>query len=204
MEKHSCFEGYADGDPQMERYHDEEWGKPCRDEKQLLELFLRECFQAGLSWKSILHKRENFRAAFDQFDIDRIAAYSADKIDRLMQDPGIIRNRKKIEGAVTNARCVQEIRREYGSFTAYLWHFTGNQTVYEPIDVTRDELSDEISADMKKRGMKFVGSVTIFSYIQSVGIIYSHPESCFRFAEDHAERFFHNRYRGGKVAAERQ
>lgn len=202
MKKHSCFDGYADGDPMMQRYHDEEWGKPCREEQKLLELFFLECFQAGLSWKAVLHKRENFRAVFDSFDAGRIAAYSAEKIDRLMQDPGIIRNRRKIEGAVANAGCVLEIQKEFGSFAEYLWHFTGDQTIYEPIDVTRDELSDEISKDMKKRGMKFVGSVTIFSYIQSVGIIYSHPESCWRFAEDHAERFFHNRYRGGKVVTE--
>lgn len=202
MEKHGCFDAYAAGDPEMIRYHDEEWGVPCHDEQKLIEMFILEFFQAGLSWKVVFHKREAFRRALDQFDIQKIAQYQQEKIDALMQDPTIIRNRRKIEGTVTNARCVLQIQQEYGSFEKYLWHFTDGCTVYEPASVTKDELSDTISKDMKKRGMKFVGSITVFSFLQSVGIIYSHPKDCWRFQADHAERFVHNRYADGKVCTE--
>ncbi|MGI6736261.1 MAG: DNA-3-methyladenine glycosylase I [Anaerovoracaceae bacterium] len=202
MARKSCFTEYARGDALLERYHDEEWGLPCRDEQKLVEMFLLETFQAGLSWKTILHKREGFRRAFDDFDDRRIAAYGTEKIEALMADPDIIRNRRKIEGAVANARCIGELREEYGSFSGYLWHFTEGQTIYEDASVTRDELSDAVSRDMKKRGMKFVGSVTIFSFLQSVGIIYSHPENCRRFAADGAERYLHNKYTDGKVRRE--
>ncbi len=153
MEKRrSCFDGYASGDELVQRYHDEEWGVPCRDEQKLIEFFILELFQAGLSWKTILHKREAFRAALDE----------------LMGNPEIIRNRRKIEGMIVNAGIVLEIRKEYGSFTEYLWHFTDGKTIPEPIDVTADDLSDDVSKDMKKRGMKFAGSVTVFSFLQSV------------------------------------
>lgn len=194
MEKHSCFDGYADGDEQMQRYHDEEWGAPCHDEKKLTELFILEMFQAGLSWKTILHKREAFRAALDNFDIEKIAAYGPEKVDELMNDPAIIRNRRKIEGLILNAGCILKIRGEYASLSEYLWHFTNGRTILEPIDVTTDALSDDVSDDMKKRGMKFVGSVTIFSYLQSIGIIYSHPETCWRYQADNAEQFVGNTY----------
>jgi DNA-3-methyladenine glycosylase I len=199
MEKRSCFASYAKGDPLIEKYHDEEWGLPCRDEDALTEMFILETFQAGLSWKTILHKREGFRRAFDGFDADRIAEYGPDKIAELMSDPAIIRNRAKISGAVTNCRVILELRDKFGSFCDYLWHFTGDETIYEDASVTRNELSDDVSADMKKRGMKFVGSVTIYSFLQSVGIIYSHPEDCWRFEADGASRFIHNTYRDGKV-----
>lgn len=191
----SCFDEYAAGDELMLRYHDEEWGLPCHDEQKLTELFILEMFQAGLSWRTILHKREAFRAALDNFDIEKIAGYGPDKMEELMKDPGIIRNRRKIEGLIVNAGCILEIRREYGSVSEYLWHFSGGKTIPEPIDVKTDALSDDVSRDMKKRGMKFVGSVTIFSYLQSVGIIYSHPKYCWRYRADHAERFEGNTYR---------
>ena len=199
MEKRSCFDGYAGNDHQMMRYHDEEWGKPCHDEQNLIELFFLEMFQAGLSWKTILHKREAFRNALCGFDVDKVAAFDEAKVEELMQDPTIIRNRKKIEGAIINARLIKDIQGEFGSLSNYLWNFTGDQSIFEPIEVTRDELSDEVSKDMKKRGMKYVGSVTIFSYLQSVGIIYSHPRSCWRFDEDGAEEFVRNRYSDGRV-----
>jgi DNA-3-methyladenine glycosylase I len=192
--KNSCFDGYADGDEQMQRYHDEEWGVPCHDEKKLIELFILEMFQAGLSWKTILHKREAFRAALDDFHVEKIAAYGPEKVDALMRDPAIIRNRRKIEGLIVNAGCILKIQAEYGSLSEYLWHFTDGQTIPEPIDVTADALSDDVSDDMKKRGMKYVGSITIFSYLQSVGIIYSHPETCWRYQSDHAEQFAGNTY----------
>jgi DNA-3-methyladenine glycosylase I len=183
----------------MERYHDEEWGVPCHDEQALVEMFTLEMFQAGLSWRTVFRKRENFRAALDNFDVFKIAAYSPDKVEELMGDPGIIRNRKKIEGLIVNAQIVIRLKEEFGSFDAYLWHFTHGQTIYEPPGVTRDELSDDVSRDMKRRGMKFAGSVSIFSFLQSVGIVYSHPRACWRFAADHAERYERNRYADGKV-----
>ena len=195
MEKRrSCFDGYASGDELVQRYHDEEWGVPCRDEQKLIEFFILELFQAGLSWKTILHKREAFRAALDGFDVEKIAAYGPEKVEELMGNPAIIRNRRKIEGMIVNAGIVLEIRKEYGSFTEYLWHFTDGKTIPEPIDVTADDLSDDVSKDMKKRGMKFAGSVTVFSFLQSVGIIYSHPEYCWRYKADHAERFAGNKF----------
>lgn len=178
----------------MQRYHDEEWGVPCRDEQKLIEFFILELFQAGLSWKTILHKREAFRAALDGFDVEKIAAYGPEKVEELMGNPAIIRNRRKIEGMIVNAGIVLAIRKEYGSFTEYLWHFTNGKTIPEPIDVTADDLSDDVSKDMKKRGMKFAGSVTVFSFLQSVGIIYSHPEYCWRYKADHAERFAGNKF----------
>ena len=178
----------------LQRYHDEEWGVPCRDEQKLIEFFILELFQAGLSWKTILHKREAFRAALDGFDVEKIAAYGPEKVEELMGNPEIIRNRRKIEGMIVNAGIVLEIRKEYGSFTEYLWHFTDGKTIPEPIDVTADDLSDDVSKDMKKRGMKFAGSVTVFSFLQSVGIIYSHPEYCWRYKADHAERFAGNKF----------
>ena len=199
MQRHSCFEGYANGDPETERYHDEEWGLPCHDEDRLVEMFVLELFQAGLSWRCVLRKRENFRAALDGFAVERIAGYTPERIEELMGDPGIIRNRRKLEGMVNNARIVCELRKEFGSFSAYLWHFTEGQTVFEPPDVTRDELSDEVSADMRRRGMKFAGSVTVFSFLQAVGIVYSHPRDCWRFEADHAADFADLRYVDGAV-----
>ncbi|MGI6590033.1 MAG: DNA-3-methyladenine glycosylase I [Eggerthellaceae bacterium] len=199
MERYNCFSSYAKNDPAMMKYHDKEWGVPSHDEQFLIEMFILELFQAGLSWKAVFHKRENFRKACDGFDIEKIAAYSSEKIEDLMQDPGIIRNRRKIESMVSNARIVLDLQKEYGSFSSYLWHFTDGQTIYELMEVTTDELSDIVSRDLKKRGMKFVGSITIFSFLQSVGIIYSHPKECWRFDADHAEAFVNNRYVDGNV-----
>lgn len=198
-ERKNCFEAYAKGDEELLCYHDEWWGRPCHDEAYLAEMLLLESFQAGLSWQLIYHRREAFRQAFDGFDMDKIAAYTAKDVERIMQAPLVIHNRRKIEGAVANARAVLKIRQEFGSFSAYLWHFTEDHTIIEPIRVTRDELSDEVSRDMRRRGMKFVGSVTIFSYLQSVGIIYSHPKTCWRYEADGAERFEGNRYEGGRL-----
>ncbi|MGI6178239.1 MAG: DNA-3-methyladenine glycosylase I [Eubacterium sp.] len=192
--KKNCFEKYAAGDEMMLRYHDEEWGVPCHDEQKLTELFILEMFQAGLSWKTILHKREAFRAALDGFDIEKIAAYGPEKIEGLMKDAAIIRNRRKIEGLIVNAGCILKIKDEFGSLAEYLWHFTEGKTIPEPIEVTTDDLSDDVSRDMKKRGMRFVGSVTIFSFLQSVGIIYSHPKDCWRYRADRAEQFEGNVY----------
>lgn len=166
--------------PLYVKYHDEEWGVATRDEHILYEQFILETFQAGLSWEGILNKRENFRKAYDNFDIDKICGYGEEKIEELMNNPGIIRNRLKIRASVTNSIIYREIRKEYGSFADYLWGFTGNRVIFEN-DRTTNEVSDAISRDLKKRGMKFVGSVTIYSYLQSVGVINSHNEGCFRF-----------------------
>ncbi len=161
------------------RYHDEEWGIPEHDDKKLYELLILESFQAGLSWECVLNKREAFRTAFDGFDIDKICKYGDDKITELMDNTGIIRNRRKIETTITNSRIFKEIQKEYGSFNTYLWGFTDNKTVIEYYRLrTTSALSDAISNDLKKRGMKFVGSTIIYSYLQAVGIINAHGSEC--------------------------
>jgi DNA-3-methyladenine glycosylase I len=168
-------------DPKNERYiryHDEEWGVPVHDDRKLFEMLILECFQAGLSWECVLNKREAFRKAFDSFDWEKICAYDESKLESLKNDPGIIRNRLKIQAAVTNARIFRDIRREYGSFSDYLWHFTDGKIIQEN-DRTTSPLSDEISRDLKKRGMKFVGTTVIYAYLQAVGIINSHMGGCF-------------------------
>ena len=192
--KHRCSTEWTGNDPLLIQYHDEEWGKPEHDEQKLIELFILELFQAGLSWSTILHKRENFRKDFDDFDIRKISSYDESKINQLVQDRGIIRNRKKIEAAVNNASVIQNIQREYGSFSSYIWHFTEGQSVIEDIHVTHDVLSDDVSEDMKRRGMKFAGSVTVYSFLQAAGIIYSHSKDCFRYQKDHASSFEENEY----------
>ena len=160
-------------------YHDEEWGRPLREEQPLCELFLLETFQAGLSWETILNKREAFRKAFDGFDIGKIAAYDEDKIEELMGDAGIIRNRRKIEAAVKNSRILLKIRQEYGGFSEYLWQFTDGKVIPEPYtERTASPLSDEISKDLKKRGMGFVGSTMIYSFLQAAGVLNAHGPEC--------------------------
>ena len=166
------------GNPRYIRYHDEEWGVPLHDDRRLFELLILENFQAGLSWECILNKREAFRRAFDGFDPETVCAYGAVKLAALEQDPGIVRNRLKIRAAVNNARVFQAIQREWGSFDRYLWHWTGGKVVFETGRVSSD-LSDAVSKDLKKRGMKFVGTVIIYSYLQAAGVIQSHEEACF-------------------------
>lgn len=160
------------------RYHDEEWGQPVYEDGKLFAMLLLESFQAGLSWECVLNKREAFREAFDQFDLEKICAYDEDKVEELMQNEGIIRNRRKITATIKNAKIFKEIQNEYGSFSDYLWGHTKNEIIYEN-DRTTSELSDTISADLYKRGMRFVGSTIVYSYLQAVGVIYSHEEGCF-------------------------
>lgn len=160
------------------KYHDEEWGQPVYDDQKLFEMLLLESFQAGLTWECVLNKREAFRKAFDGFDLEKICAYDADKMEELRQDAGIIRNRLKIKAAVNNARIFKKIVKQYGSFSAYLWGYTKGQVVYEKDQVT-SPLSDAISKDLKKRGMTFVGSTIIYAYLQAVGVIYSHEDGCY-------------------------
>ena len=164
------------------RYHDEEWGRPVHDDGKLFEMLLLECFQAGLSWECILNKRDAFRRDFEGFDVQKVSAFTAADVDRLMQDPGIIRHRRKIEAAVSNAVVFRKIQAEYGSFDAWLWHWTKGEIIYE-CGPTTSPLSDAVAKDLKKRGMRFVGSTTIYSYLQSVGVINSHEKGCWLYAK---------------------
>lgn len=160
------------------RYHDEEWGVPVHDDHKLFEMLILESFQAGLSWECVLNKQEAFREAFDDFDLEKVCAYDEKKMADLRENPGIIRNRLKIQAAVGNARVFREIQKEYQSFSDYLWHWSGGKVICET-GMTRSGLSDSISKDLKKRGMKFVGTTIIYAYLQAVGVIYSHEKNCF-------------------------
>ena len=163
-------------------YHDEEWGEPCHDERMLFEMLILEGFQAGLSWEGVLNKREAFREAFDNFDVQKVARYDIVKLSSLADNPKIIRNKLKINTSIANANAFIKIQEELGSFDNYIWSFTNREVVYEPCDLrTTSPLSDTISKDLKKRGMKFVGSTIIYSYLQAIGIINGHLEGCYKF-----------------------
>ncbi len=162
------------------RYHDEEWGVPTHDDKELFEMLVLESFQAGLSWITILKKRENFRKAFDDFDVEKVASYGEEKVEELRQDAGIIRHKGKITSAINNAEIFIEIQEEFGSFDDYIWSFTDGEVIKAEFK-TESELSKEISKDLKKRGMKFVGPTIIYSYLEAIGIIDNHQENCFKF-----------------------
>ena len=159
------------------KYHDEEWGIPNFDDKYLLEMLILESFQAGLSFECILNKRESFRKAYDNFDLDKICNYDEEKIKELLNNKDIIRNKLKIKASINNAKIFINIKNEYGSFYNYLKIFTKGKIIYET-DKTTNELSDTISKDLKKRGMTFVGSIIIYSYLQAIGIINSHDKDC--------------------------
>ena len=161
-------------------YHDTEWGVLNLNDQYLYEMFLLETFQAGLSWECVLNKRENFRKAYDNFDLDKVASYGEEKINVLLSDDGIIKNKLKIKASVKNSIIFKEIILEYGSFNSYLRTFTHDKIIYETNKTTND-LSDAISKDLKKRKMTFVGSVTIYSFLQAIGVIYSHDENCFLY-----------------------
>ncbi len=164
--------------PLYVKYHDEEWGRVEKDDQKLFELLILESFQAGLSWECILNKRENFKKAMDNFDLNKIIHYDEKKIQDLLKDKKIIRNSLKIKAMIQNAKIFQKIQHEWGSFSNYLWSFNENRIVYET-NKTRSELSDKISSDLQKKGMKFVGTVIIYSYLQAIGMINSHEEGCF-------------------------
>lgn len=164
-------------------YHDEEWCKPNFDDKYLFEMLILESFQAGLSWECVLNKREDFIKAYDNFDIDKICNYDNNKIEKLLLNEKIIRNKLKINTSIKNAKIFKDIQKEYGTFYNYLKTFTKGKIVYE-IDKTTSELSDSISKDLQKRGMKFVGSTIIYSYLQAIGVIYSHDKDCFLYKRD--------------------
>jgi DNA-3-methyladenine glycosylase I len=186
MEKHRC--AWPKNDQLYIKYHDEEWGVPLKDDKTIFEFLILETFQAGLSWITVLRKRSNFRKAFDDFDYNKVAFFNDRKIEELLHDPGIIRNKLKIMAAVSNAKAFIEVQNEYGSFSNYIWGFIN----HEPIinfwnDISelpaKTDLSDKISADLKKRGFKFVGSTVVYAHMQATGMINDHVISCFRHKE---------------------
>ncbi|MBM1104811.1 DNA-3-methyladenine glycosylase I [Aurantibacter crassamenti] len=186
MKKHRC--GWCEGDELYEAYHDKEWGTPVKDDDTLFEFLILETFQAGLSWITILRKRENFKIAFDQFDYKKIAKYNQAKKDSLLQDAGIIRNKLKVNSAVSNALAFIAVQKEFGSFSNYLWGFVNDKPIKNKIAYYKDgpantPLSDDISKDLKKRGFKFVGSTVIYAFMQAVGMVNDHETKCFRYDE---------------------
>ena len=186
MEKHRC--GWCIGDPLYEAYHDEEWGVPLYDEDKLFEFLILETFQAGLSWITILRKRENFRAAFDGFDYKKIATYDEAKYESLLQDKGIIRNKLKIKATISNAQAYMEVQKEFGSFSKYIWSFVDGKPVKNNWKDYREApantpLSDTVSKDLKKRGFKFVGTTVVYAHMQATGMINDHEVGCFRYNE---------------------
>ena len=186
MEKHRC--NWCVGDDLYEAYHDEEWGVPVYDDTTLFEFLVLETFQAGLSWITILRKRENFRKAFNDFDYKKIAKYDQSKIDLLLQDTGIIRNKLKVKATITNAVAFMKIQDEFGSFSKYIWAFVDGKPINNGFENLSDvpantPLSDTLSKDLKKRGFKFVGSTVIYAHMQATGMVNDHEVSCFRYNE---------------------
>ena len=172
----------------MIKYHDKEWGTPVHNDKKLFEFLLLEGMQAGLSWSTILNKRENFRKAFDNFDFNKIAKYNKRKINSLLKDAGIIRNKLKVESAVTNAKAFLKVRKEFGTFDKYIWKFVDGKPINNKLKSlkyipARTELSDEISKDLKKRGFKFVGSTIVYAHMQATGMVNDHTVDCFRYKQ---------------------
>lgn len=183
-----CFGG--PDDPLMMRYHDEEWGVPLHDDRKLFEFLLLDGAQAGLSWRTILHKREAYRAAFDGFDAGKIAAYTAADRQRLLVDRGIVRNRLKIDAFITNAQRFLDVQVEFGTFDAYVWGFTGHRTLRRPGVLTwentpaRSPESDAMAADLKRRGFRFAGSVICYAFMQAAGMVNDHVTGCIRAPRD--------------------
>jgi DNA-3-methyladenine glycosylase I len=175
-------------DPLLLSYHDEEWGAPSHDDRHLFELLTLEGAQAGLSWKTILHKREGYRSAFAQFDPARVARFNARKIEGLLRDPTIVRNRLKVESAVNNARRILEVQGEFGSFDAYSWQFVEGQPIVGRRRRLRDLPSETreskaMSKDLKRRGFRFIGSTVCYSYMQAAGLVNDHVTTCFRYRD---------------------
>lgn len=171
------------GDELYIKYHDEEWGVPNHDDRKHFEFIVLESAQAGLSWITVLKKRENYRKAYDNFNPEIVSTYDEEKIEELMSNKGIIRNRKKIEASINNAKRFLEIQKEFGSFDNYIWGFVNNEPIVNSVDKISDlsaktELSDIISKDLKKRGFKFLGSIVVYSHLQAVGIVNDHINTC--------------------------
>ncbi|WP_298793396.1 DNA-3-methyladenine glycosylase I [uncultured Allomuricauda sp.] len=184
MNKHRC--GWCEGDPLYEDYHDNDWGVPVKDDHTIFEFLILETFQAGLSWITVLKKRENFRKAFDNFDYQKIAKYGQPKIDELLDNAGIIRNRLKIHATISNAKAFMEVQKEFGTFSKYIWGFVEDKPIknahknYKDAPATTS-LSDTLSKDLKKRGFKFVGSTVVYAHMQATGMVNDHEVSCFRY-----------------------
>ena len=175
-------------DPLMQCYHDEEWGVPLHDDRKLFEYMVLDAFQAGLSWKTILNKRENFRKAFDNFDPIKIAEYSEEKYESLLADPGIIRNRAKIKATITNARAFLELQKQFGTFDKYIWTFVNHRTIINKWEFlselpSKTPVSDIMSKDLTKRGFKFVGSTMCYAFMQGSGMVNDHTTDCYRYHE---------------------
>ena len=186
MEKTRC--GWCGTDPLYMEYHDKEWGVPVYDDERLFEFLILETFQAGLSWITVLRKRENFREAFDNFDYKKIAIYSEDKFEELIQNAGIIRNKLKVRATISNASVFMKIQQEFGSFSKYIWGFVDGKPIKNNCKSMSDipattELSNIISKDLKKRGFKFVGSTVIYAHMQATGMVNDHIKDCFRYNE---------------------
>lgn len=186
MSKNRC--DWCLGDPLYEAYHDHEWGVPVYDDNTLFEFLILETFQAGLSWITVLRKRENFRKAFDNFDYKVIAKYDQSKIGMLLQDAGIIRNKLKVNATVTNAQAFMKVQEEFGSFSKYIWGFIDGKPIknaFKSMDEipANTPLSDQISKDLKKRGFKFVGTTVVYAHMQATGMVNDHVTTCFRYNE---------------------
>lgn len=182
MNKIRC--AWCEKDDLYRNYHDEEWGKPAYDDKILFEYLVLESFQAGLSWYTILKKRENFRVAFDDFNFKKIADYSDDKIEELLNDAGIVRNKLKILATINNAQRFLEVQKEFGSFSKYLWNFVDGEPIINHPKTLKEvpattEISDDLSKDLKKRGFKFLGSIVVYAFMQAIGMVNDHVEECY-------------------------
>ncbi|GAA5101039.1 DNA-3-methyladenine glycosylase I [Wohlfahrtiimonas larvae] len=181
--------GWCGNDKIYQEYHDQEWGEPLYDDQALFELFILETLQAGLSWITVLKKREAYRAALDNFDAHKIAQYDETKYESLMQHPDLIKNKLKMRAIIHNAQCYLKLKAEYGSFSDWLWQYVDHQPILnsfvELSDVpTKTEISDQLSQDLKKLGFKFVGSVTIYAFMQAMGMVNDHVSHCFKYKVD--------------------
>lgn len=184
--KKRCY--WVTNDPLYIAYHDEEWGVPVYDDETLFEFLVLETFQAGLSWITILKKRENFRQAFDQFDYKKISQYGDEKFQKLIENAGIIRNKLKIKATILNAQAFIRIQEDFGSFSNYIWSFVDGKPIKNAFEFREDvtaktELSDKVSKDLKKKGFKFVGSTVIYAFMQATGMVNNHSVDCFRYNE---------------------
>ena len=180
---------WCEKDDLYRNYHDNEWGKPVYDDATIFEFLILETFQAGLSWYTVLTKRENFRKAFDNFDFTKIAQYSDDKLNVLSEDVGIIRNKLKIKATVSNAQAFMMIQKEFGTFSKYIWNFVDGKPITNKLKTLKDvpstsPISDALSKDLKKRGFKFVGSTVIYAHMQATGMVNDHVQDCFLFKND--------------------
>lgn len=184
MEKYRC--GWCKGDELYRAYHDEEWGVPVKEDATMFEFLILETFQAGLSWITILRKRENFRKAFDHFDYRKIANYGEEKVQELLRDEGIIRNKLKVRATITNAQAYMKVQDEFGTFCNYIWGFVDGRPLINSVQNYKlapatTEISDALSKDLKKRGFKFVGSTVVYAHMQATGMVNDHETNCFRY-----------------------